>query len=59
MIIQLQPSITAADKEAIIKTISSLGYKTTEVNTQQHAYLVGIGKKDFDIRLTRPNEWYP
>lgn len=51
MIIQLQPSVTAADKEAIINTISSLGYKTTEVNTQSHVYLVGIGKKDFDIRL--------
>lgn len=51
MIIQLQPSITPSDKEAIIKTISGLGYKTTEVNTQHHDYLVGIGKKDFDIRL--------
>jgi 3-deoxy-7-phosphoheptulonate synthase len=51
MIIQLQSSITAADKTAIVDTIKSLGYKTTEVNTQQNTYLVGIGKKDFDIRL--------
>ena len=51
MIIQLQPSITAPDKEAIINKIKSLEYKTTEVKTQKNAYLVGIGKKDFDIRL--------
>jgi len=51
MIIQLQSSITPAEKEAICKTIASLGYKTTEVNTQRHTYLVGIGKKEFDIRL--------
>lgn len=51
MVIQLHPSITQADKDAIVNKISSFGYKTTEVNTQHHAYLVGIGKKDFDIRL--------
>lgn len=51
MIIQLQPSIATADKEAIISKSKALGYKTTEVKTQQHVYLVGIGKKEFDIRL--------
>lgn len=51
MIIQLQPSIASADKEAIINKIKSLEYKTTEVKTQKNAYLVGIGKKEFDIRL--------
>jgi len=51
MIIQLQPSIASSDKEAIINKIKSLEYKTTEVKTQKNAYLVGIGKKEFDIRL--------
>jgi len=51
MIIQLEPSISRDDTEAIITKIRSLGYKTTEVTTQRHAYVVGIGKKDFDIRL--------
>lgn len=50
MIIQLHPTITTADKEAIIDRIKSLGYKTTEVKTQRNTYLVGIGKNEFDIR---------
>lgn len=50
MIIQLNKSIAAADKEAIVSKMSELGYKTTEVNTQKANYLVGIGKKEFDIR---------
>lgn len=51
MIIQLQPGIATADKDAIIARIKSLDYKTAEVKTQRNAYLIGIGKKDFDIRL--------
>lgn len=50
MIIQLQPQISSSDKEVIINKIKSIGYKTNEVSTQQGAYLVGIGKKEFDIR---------
>lgn len=50
MIIQLQTSIGTADKEAIIAKVKSLEYKTTEVKTQHGTYLVGIGKKEFDIR---------
>jgi 3-deoxy-7-phosphoheptulonate synthase len=50
MIIQLQPGIDKADKEAIIGKMKSLDYKTTEVKTQKNTYLVGIGKKEFDIR---------
>lgn len=50
MIIQLQPSIQAEEKHAIITKVNSLGYKTTEVTTQRGSYLVGIGKKDFDLR---------
>lgn len=51
MIIQLTPTISSADKEAIFVKTKSLGYKTTEVNTQRGSYLVNIGKKEFDIRL--------
>jgi 3-deoxy-7-phosphoheptulonate synthase len=50
MIIQLKPDVTAAHREAIIAVIAGMGYKTTQVKTQHAEYLVGIGKKEFDIR---------
>ena len=50
MIIQLHAAITSTDKEVIVSKIKSIGYTTNEVTTQQGAYLVGIGKKEFDIR---------
>lgn len=50
MIIQLQTGITLKDKEAIKSKMKSLDYKATEVATQKGGYLVGIGKKEFDIR---------
>jgi 3-deoxy-7-phosphoheptulonate synthase len=50
MIIQLKPTITSQEKEAIISKVKSLEYKTTSVTTQMGSYLVGIGKKEFDIR---------
>eukprot|EP01136_Pigoraptor_vietnamica_P023390 Opistho-1_new@6466 len=50
MIIQLHPAINGADKSALVAKIGSLEYKTTEVKTQKGLYLVGIGKKEFDIR---------
>src|SRR6188768_3812963 len=50
MIIQLQPAITPSDKDSIITKIKSLDYKSNEVKTQRGSYLVGIGKKEFDIR---------
>jgi len=50
MLIQLKDNITTEHKSQIIDKISGLKYKTTEVNTQKGNYLVGIGKKDFDIR---------
>lgn len=50
MIIQLKPSISAQEKEAIVNKIKSLDYKTNPVSTQKGTYLVGIGKKEFDIR---------
>ncbi|HTE32444.1 MAG TPA: N-acetylneuraminate synthase family protein, partial [Chryseolinea sp.] len=51
MIIQLQNSITPEEKAAIVTTVKGLEYKTREVVTQRHVYLVGIGKKEFDLRL--------
>jgi 3-deoxy-7-phosphoheptulonate synthase len=51
MIIQLKKDIASNEKEAIVNKIGSLEYKTTEVKTQKNTYVVGIGKKEFDIRL--------
>lgn len=50
MIIQLQPSVSVSEKETITGVMKGLGYKATEVKTQAGRYLVGIGKKEFDIR---------
>lgn len=50
MIIQLNPKITQSEKDAIVSAVKGLEYKTTSVKTQMGSYLVGIGKKDFDIR---------
>ena len=50
MLIQLEKTVNADQKKDIIQKISDLKYKTTEVSTQKGNYLVGIGKKDFDIR---------
>ena len=50
MIIQLQPDISDKHKENLIEKVNGIGYKTTEVKTQLGDYLIGIGKKEFDIR---------
>jgi len=50
MIIQLQSTVSASEKETITGVMKGLGYKATEVKTQVGNYLVGIGKKEFDIR---------
>nr|HPI81093.1 3-deoxy-7-phosphoheptulonate synthase [Cyclobacteriaceae bacterium] len=50
MIIQLEGSATAGEKERINRAVVALGYKTTAVKTQVAEYVIGIGKKDFDIR---------
>lgn len=50
MIIQLEPNITTAQREALINQIASLKYKTTDVKTQMGEYIVGIGKEKFDVR---------
>ncbi|SDL29605.1 3-deoxy-D-arabinoheptulosonate-7-phosphate synthase [Catalinimonas alkaloidigena] len=50
MIIQVDPDIESPLKAAILKQIHDLGYKTTEVTTQRASYVVGTGKKEFDVR---------
>ena len=50
MIIQLSKSISQDQKDSIVSAIGKLGYKTTEVKTQKGHYLVGIGKREFDLR---------
>jgi 3-deoxy-7-phosphoheptulonate synthase len=50
MIIQLQQGIPAELKGNILQQIKEVGFKGNEVQTQEAHYIVGIGKKDFDIR---------
>lgn len=50
MIIQLNPQINDQDKDLIVGQMKAFDYKATEVKTQRGRYLVGIGKKEFDIR---------
>ncbi len=50
MIIQFNKEITLQEKNSLLDELNLLGYKTMEVKTQLGEYLVGIGKKDFDIR---------
>lgn len=50
MIIQLNKTATAEEREKVQQVVKGLGYKTTPVKTQVGEYIIGIGKKDFDIR---------
>lgn len=50
MIVQLKEDISEIQKDSLIQEINQIGYKITEVKTQLGDYLVGIGKKEFDIR---------
>ncbi len=50
MIIQLLATATDEQKNAIKEKMHALDFKSTEVRTQNGTYLVGIGKKEFDIR---------
>jgi 3-deoxy-7-phosphoheptulonate synthase len=51
MIVQLKKNVSDQQKARLIETLAAGGYKSTEVKTQQGHYLVGIGKKEFDLRL--------
>ena len=50
MIIQLSPQIAPEEKERILAAASDIQYQVTPVSTQFGDYLIGVGKKDFDIR---------
>ena len=51
MIIQLEQNISSQEAEKIRSKVNGMGYKTTDVVTQRCSYIIGIGKKDIDIRL--------
>ncbi|MEQ8626880.1 3-deoxy-7-phosphoheptulonate synthase [Ekhidna sp.] len=50
MIIQLENEVNGEVLLSVEKELQSLKYKTTHVQTQYGSYLVGTGKKPFDIR---------
>ncbi len=50
MIIQLEPNITQREKQLLEEQIKAIAYKTSHVKTQFADYLIGVGKKEFDIR---------
>lgn len=50
MIIQLQEDISPKQREILLSEVTKIGYQTTEVKTQLGDYIIGIGKKEFDIR---------
>ena len=50
MLLQLEPDLESPLRAAILRRIHDLGYQTTEVTTQGGYYVVGTGKKAFDLR---------
>lgn len=50
MIIQLEENISQKDLENLRQRLDSIQYQCTEVNTQFQKYIIGVGKKEFDIR---------
>ena len=50
MIIQLSNGVSTNELTAINDTLKKIGYKGTPVQTQKAQYIVGIGKREFDIR---------
>jgi 3-deoxy-7-phosphoheptulonate synthase len=50
MIIQLQPDAKPSQLEKLMGYLSEKKFTTKAVNTQKGAYLIAIGKKEFDIR---------
>lgn len=50
MIIQLATDINEGQQATIHEKLSQIGYSATPVKTQLGNYLIGIGKKDFDVR---------
>lgn len=50
MIIQLEKDIAAPQLAALQQKLADINYQTNQINTQFGDYIVGIGKRDFDIR---------
>ena len=50
MIIHLEPNVAQQDLHNIKEKLNSIDFKTSDVKTQYADYLIGIGKKEFDIR---------
>lgn len=50
MIIQLENNVSTEIKDQVERELNELKYKTTHVKTQYGNYLIGTGKKAFDIR---------
>ncbi|NQZ77136.1 MAG: bifunctional 3-deoxy-7-phosphoheptulonate synthase/chorismate mutase [Ekhidna sp.] len=50
MIIQLENNVTSDLIQSVEEELKTLKYKTTHVKTQYGNYLIGTGKKQFDIR---------
>ena len=50
MIIQLEKDIQAAHLAQLKERLAAIQYSTTEVKTQFGNYIIGVGKKEFDIR---------
>jgi len=50
MIIQLKPEVQNQQVENLINYLNGIKFTTKEVKTQKGAYLIAIGKGEFDIR---------
>ncbi|MEM9823986.1 MAG: 3-deoxy-7-phosphoheptulonate synthase [Bacteroidota bacterium] len=50
MIIQLEKNIKADQLEQLKGKLAAVQYNTSEVSTQYGNYIIGVGKKEFDIR---------
>ena len=50
MIIQLEKNISETQLSALKSKLDSIDYKINEVSTQNSDYIIGVGKKEFDIR---------
>ena len=50
MIIQLEKEITDSQLSALKDKLASIDYQINEVSTQKSDYIIGVGKKEFDIR---------
>lgn len=50
MIIQLEPQISTEQQTRLEEELARIKYSVNPVTTQYANYLVGVGKKDFDIR---------